>query len=155
MIPTSLDQIKKSKPAEEEKAEEEETVTEYDESVEIDGAAFGKAFGEIVQWLEEQNKPSLASILKLENAELDHNTWIQRVANETAYQQLDEAKTLVMMMREKLDISNVRLEIRIEKEWENRRDKLPYTTQEKLEAMTKKNPNLKDFMQRFDVMVDH
>jgi len=154
-IPTTLGQIRAGMKIPSKKAGiEEESVPEFDEKVTEDQDKFFKSLKETAEWLQ-ATRPSLASILKSENAKLQHNRWTQIVENDSALVQLQNEKNIVVKMREMLSLPTLFLEIRVEKNYENQNDKLPYTTQEKLEAMKARNPHLAEFMRRFDVMVDY
>ena len=157
-VPNTLDDIDLSadyaKNSKEEAAKED--TPDYDISVEIPKEQFNKAFEAIKNQFKEYGKMSVASIFHIENAFLDHNKWTQIVHNESSFRQLNEEKEIVNQMRSALNVPNLSLEIKIEVLNDlNLRDKAPYTNEEKLRLMEEKNPELRKFMKKFDVIINY
>lgn len=131
----------------------EEEVTNYDASVQIDEVQFLEALLSVAEDLNKQNKARIASLLKKENVELDHNRWILYVENPVAVKSLQEERNnLVPVLREKLGQPNLFLEVVVRESVEET-SMAPLTFSQKLEKMKEKNPALLQLMQRFDTMV--
>lgn len=158
VIPTDLDAIDINKVKEQQgigEDDEEEEILTYDPTVNVDPEAMKKALRDLVTRLKRENKHSLASILSIPKFRLDHNKWIHVVANVMMKKQLELERWVIAEMREKLSISNLFLEVEIQDEGLPMADRMPYTNEEKLERMKEKNPNLSDFMKRFDAIVNY
>lgn len=137
-----------------EEEEEDEKPVAYDPSINIDPEAFGKAYEQAVQELRDAGKHSLVSCLVKDAYRLDHNKWIQIVPNDAMKKQLDLDRDILQKVREKLNIRNLILEVKVEV-LEIKGDNLPYTNEEKLKLMEEKNPNLRLFMKKFDTLMKY
>jgi len=156
-IPKSLDEIalqdEQSKKTPEEEAE---AAIAHDANVRIDETRFYRAFESLVDQLINKNKMSVSTALRKDTVKLVGNRWIQTVQNEVLQRQLDEEREFIVpFMRERVGLSNLILEIEISETLAEARDLRPYTNEAKLEAMLQKNPLLRDFMKKFDTMINY
>lgn len=156
-IPKSLDEIalhdeKSNKTAE----EEAEAAIAHDANVRIDETRFYRAFESLVDQLINKNKMSVSTALRKDTVKLIGNRWIQTVQNEVLQRQLDEEREFIVpFMRERVGLPTLILEIEISETLAEARDLRPYTNEAKLEAMLQKNPLLRDFMKKFDTMINY
>jgi DNA polymerase-3 subunit gamma/tau len=156
-IPKNLDDVTlhddKAKTAAEEEAE---AAIGHDKTVKIDETRFYRSFEALLELLTSKNKMGLATNLHKNALQLSGNRWIQTVANDVLQRQLDEERDLIVpFMRERLGLPNLILEIEISESLAEARDLRPYTNEAKLEAMLQKNPLLRDFMKKFDTMINY
>lgn len=153
-LPKSLDQVTLDKTKEGKSAEEEELMA-YDPTVTVDPGAFIEALDALVDKLGSEKNLRVATLLRKDAAGLDHNKWIQKVNSEISRRMLAEEKEIVNFMREKLNVPNLILEIVVEEDMVVQRELRSYSNQEKLDLMLQKNPNLRDFISKFDALLNY
>lgn len=156
-IPKSLDEIALQDEQSHKTAEEEaEAAIAHDANVKIDETRFYRAFESLVDQLVNKNKMSVSTALRKDTVKLTGNRWIQTVQNEVLQRQLDEEREFIVpFMRERVGLPTLILEIEISESLAEARDLRPYTNEAKLEAMLQKNPLLRDFMKKFDTMINY
>lgn len=156
-LPKSLDDVDpdEGKDKNAKGADEEEETMGFDPTVNIDVASFNRAFQALVDKLVSEKNMRVATVLRKDTVQLDHNRWVQTVTSEIGKRMLSEEKEIVVFMRERLGVPNLFLEIVVQEDMAVERELRPYTNEDKLEAMLQKNPLLKDFMKRFDTMVNY
>lgn len=156
-LPKSLDDIALQDDKAKTSAEEEaEAIIGHDKTVKIDETRFYRAFESLVEQLINKNKMSVSTALRKDTVQLSGNRWIQTVPNEVLQRQLDEEREFIVpFMRERLGLPTLILEIEISETLAEARDLRPYTNEAKLEAMLQKNPLLRDFMKKFDTMINY
>lgn len=126
----------------------------YDKKVNIDPAAFEKAYKDLVARIKSQGKKSLSSFLLIQNASLDHNRWIQIVPSSIGQYQLNQERWMVSEMREVLGVPNLVLEVEV-RTTINPSDHVPYTNEDRLKSMEEANPKLKDFIKKFEAFINY
>lgn len=155
-IPKSLKELDADDPKADTSSQEQETERiAYDTNVNIDPHRFLRALDTLVEKLTAERNMRIATMLGKDSFRLDHNKWIQIVGSDLSRQMLSEEKEIVNFMRERLSVPNLMLEIQVEEGRVAERDIRPYTNEDKLEAMLQKNPRLRDFMKKFDTMVNY
>lgn len=155
-IPKSMDDVGKAvQKKQEESGEEEQEFVAYDPTVDIDEEKFGQALEALLKELSDKGNLRIASILRRDGWKLDHNKWIQTVTSQIAHRQLKEERQLVNWMRDRLNVPNLMLEIEIDEKQTTTNVEIPLTNQQKLEMMMEKNPDLLDFMRRFDLFMNY
>jgi DNA polymerase III subunit gamma/tau len=155
LIPKSLDDIESDSGKAEGKDGEMvgEAVTSLDSKITISQEAFEAAYSELIETLSSERNFRMVSLLRQDAYRLEHNKWIQTVPNEVAKRQLSEERRALEYMREKLGIPNLILELEIDEQQVAGNDQRPFTTEEKMEKMIEKNPDLRAFMKKFDTFV--
>jgi hypothetical protein len=132
----------------------EEDRMAYDPTVNIDLKHFYAILDGIRNELYEEGKKTLAASLSDEGVKLDHNKWTQTVPAEHMKRILDIEKDIVSKIRELIKVPNLMLEVVVNK-LVKPEDERPFTVQEKLDFMLRKNPELNEFIRRFDAMLDY
>lgn len=154
-IPKSLEDVKIETPddAADDAASEEDRMA-YDTNVNIDEEKFFAIYDDIVNRLYDEGRKALGTSLQKQGVKLDHNKWIQSVPADHMKRLLDMEKDILSEIRERLGVPNLILEV-IVNPLARPEDARPFTVQEKFDAMLKKNPDLQEFMRRFDAMLDY
>lgn len=138
-----------------EQADEEQEFIDYDPSVHIDPDEFKTALEKLLDHLSQNNNLRIASILRRDAWSLDHNRWVQTVTSEIVRRQLREERDLILFMREQVGVPNLILEVQVDEQYTSEDVHVPLTNQQKLEIMIDKNPDLQDFMRRFDLFMNY
>ena len=154
-MPKSLDDIDFNAGKKAGAEEEADEFIAYDPKVNIQDGHFREAFEALLESLHEKENFRIASILHREAYKLDHNRWVQTVTSEVARRQLREARHLIVQMRTKLNVPNLMLEVEVNEEYTNPADVIPFTNEQKLDMMLEKNPNLQEFMKKFDTFMNY
>lgn len=84
---------------------------------------------------------------------LTHNQWKVKLSNDLQKSLLEKDQDLLPFLRSRLQVPNLYLEMEISAVYVDPKDSLPYTDEEKLEAMTKRNPVLKDLQKDFKTRI--
>jgi DNA polymerase-3 subunit gamma/tau len=155
-LPKSMADLDKAvRKKQDESGEEEQEFVAYDPTVTVDEKKFEEALEALLKELSENSNLRIASILRRDGWRLDHNKWIQTVTSQIAHRQLKEERQLVTWMRERVGVPNLMLEIEIDEKSTTTNVEIPLTNQQKLELMMDKNPDLQDFMRRFDLFMNY
>lgn len=154
-IPKSLADVKIETPDDsEDDGQSEEDRMAYDTSVNVDETKFFDIYDDIVNRLYNEGRKALGTSLQKQGVTLDHNKWIQSVPADHMKRLLDIEKDILAEVRDRLGVPNLILEV-VVNPLARPQDARPFTVQEKFEAMLKKNPDLQEFMRRFDAMLDY
>lgn len=155
-VPKSLDDLGKAvQKKQDESGEEEQEFVAYDPTVTVDEKKFGEALDVLLTELSENNNLRIASILRRDGWRLDHNKWVQTVTSQIAHRQLKEERQLITWMRDRIGVPNLMMEIEVDEKQTTTNVEIPLTNQQKLEMMLEKNPDLQDFMRRFDLFMNY
>jgi DNA polymerase III subunit gamma/tau len=149
-IPKGLDDIDITIEKKSDASEGEDEVTAFDASIVIDGEAFYKALGEIAEEYNSQNKPRMASLLKMENCELQGNRWVLYLDNEVSKKTIQEERSLVPLVRERLNQPLLFISVEVREATASTMENMPMTNSQKLDKMKEKNPALQTFIQKFE-----
>lgn len=154
-IPTSLKAIDlKGKQGSADAQEEEEERIKFNPDFQINEEHFFTIYDQLIEKLEASRNFISVSALQKTAVKLEGNKWIQTVPTDVMKKQLFESKQVLGFMRERLSIPNLMLEI-IVAEIKPVGDARPYTNEDKLRLMVEKNPNLEEFMRKFDTLMKY
>jgi DNA polymerase III subunit gamma/tau len=127
----------------------------YDERVVISKDVFEAAYTKMLDMFNADGRYRIATLLRQDAYELDHNKWVQSVPSEVVRKQLADERHVIEYMRLHTGVSNLLLEIKIVEMGINPNDARPYTNEEKLDQMLTKNPALRQLMKKFDAHVKY
>lgn len=154
-IPKSLKEIDTSERKKKEEEEDEEEFIQFDPSINIDEEQFFNLYDSLLEKLESRRGFITIAALRKSAAELEGNRWTQKVPTEIAKRSLFEDKEVLTFMREKLGVPNLMLNIVISEIQAVHGDDRPYTNEDKLKLMVEKNPELEEFMRKFDTLLKY
>ena len=154
----SLDQIKTKARAAAQQASEtdpstKDTVYELDHSIQISEEKFSQALEFYVKKLHEAGKTILTAALQSPKYTLTANKWELSVTNQLLPDLLQRETELLPYLRTTLGVSNLFMEVLVDESYENPHDARPYTDEEKLAAMAKKNPSVESLMSTFKTRI--
>jgi DNA polymerase III subunit gamma/tau len=156
---SSLEDMKKVVEEEKAAAPEPEKVAEEPASYELNPTlsvsepAFAKALDQYIERLQALGKLNLAAILRNGKTDLIHNRWQLTVESELFQGMVEKEQALLPFLREQLEIGELFLEIVVDESATLARDTIPYTDEQKLQAMSQKNPNLRQLQEIFGTRI--
>lgn len=154
-VPKSLKDIDLKQEKESQHSEEEEERIQFDPNYKIDEEQFFTQYDALLEKLEEQRNFITIAALRKSAVELVGNKWIQTVPTDVGKKHLFEDKQVIHFMREKLRIPYLMLEIVVAELKPVPGDDRPYTNEDKLRIMIEKNPELEEFMRKFDTLMKY
>lgn len=142
-------------------AEESESQIQKDEpvnfeinpEVEIDPKQLQEVILTYSSQLKEQNRMNLSSILENGESTLEHNKWRFSVENDLLKGMLDREQDLLPYLREKLGVPDLFGEYYVDDSDQTKQSSIPYTNEEKLLEMGKKNLHLEQLQKIFNTRI--
>jgi hypothetical protein len=125
---------------------------ELDDQINIDEARFKEALASLVNLLKKENKHNLANILETCQYELQHNRWLLKV-QAVGISLIEKNQEILPYMRKALAVPQLFWEVELAETYVNPSDTRPYTEEEKLKEMEKKNPALLNLQKRFKTRI--
>ncbi|MDX2249808.1 MAG: hypothetical protein SF052_23695 [Bacteroidia bacterium] len=118
-------------------------------NIEIDLVKFEQVLQTYTEILKKANRMNLASALLNGRAVFEHNKLIFSLENELLKQMVEKETDLLPYLRQNLNVAEIFWELKVDESLTPVRSHTPYTNEEKLSEMTKKNPNLKRLQEIF------
>lgn len=137
----------------EQMAQDEPRVYSLDAQLHIDEQIFQQALMSYADRIEAENRMNVASILREGKTELHHNRWTFTVQGELQENLMMRETELVPFLREYIQLPELFVELKVAKEQIAQQDQIPYTDEEKLREMGKKNPVLAKFQEIFKTRI--
>ena len=125
----------------------------FNPDISIDKEAFLKYLHVYVNQLQTQNRMNQAVALTDAEHQLEGNLWKCLVKNDLSERLISQDKDLLPYLRDQLNIPQLFLEVEISEAIADENSSQPYTPEEKLKAMTEKNPSLKKLMKLFNARI--
>jgi hypothetical protein len=132
---------------------EEHRVYEINPNLSIDQAQFSQALHAYAQRLEQENRMNVAAILKEGRSEFEHNKWVFTVHGDLQQNLIAREGALVPFLRETLQLPELFIELKVDEAQIAQQDQIPYTDEEKLREMGKRNPTLVKFQEIFKARI--
>jgi len=132
---------------------EEHRVYEINPALSIDPDKFAVALQRYAQRLEAENRMNVAAILKEGRSEFEHNKWIFTVQGDLQQNLLGREGELVPFLREALQMPELFIELKVDEAQVAQQDRIPYTDEEKLREMGKRNHTLVKFQEIFKARI--
>ena len=133
--------------------EEEEKVFEINPDITINKELFDQALLEFTEKLKNQHKMNLVSAIQNGRTELKHNQWRFFVENEVCVKILRQERDLLPFLREKTQVLTLFLDLQVDPNYTNPRDLIPYTQEEKLQELAKRNESIKKLQEIFKTRI--
>ncbi|RMG23985.1 MAG: hypothetical protein D6730_13390 [Bacteroidetes bacterium] len=136
--------------------EEAENTNSYqlNPAVELDKQQFEAALNTYIEQLKASNKMNLASGLQASKSSFRHNEWTLSLGSEIFKNMLErERENLLLFLREKLQIPDLYVRLQIDESLQQSREHKPYTQEEKLKEMARKNPSVKKLQEIFKTRI--
>jgi DNA polymerase III subunit gamma/tau len=122
--------------------------------VQIDETQFKAALGKFAENARQNNKMNLVSAFQHPIYELNHNQWTLKVENEIIKSVVErERDALLPFLRNTLNVPDLFMELEIDTQFKHPDAVMPYTEEEKLAVMTKRNPSLKKLQEIFKTRI--
>lgn len=134
-------------------AHNKETDYTLDERVVVDSHLFEEALAEYVDKLKDANKTILAVALQKPRYFFNYNMLRLTLTNQLLPDLIAREQELLPFLRKKLQVPNLFLEIEIDASYVDPQDEKPYTDEEKLVAMRKKNPAIEALQAAFKTRI--
>ena len=122
-------------------------------AVTVDPEAFQTQLLRLAAQFKADNRIQLASILENGHSSFQHNQWTFSVENDLMRSFLEREQEILPFLRQQLRIPDLFWEIQVDAQYVNPQDKIPYTNEEKLKEMARKNPNLGQLQEIFKTRI--
>jgi len=134
---------------------QQEEVQSYDinPAVNIDTQAFQEQLLAFAAQVKEQGRIQLASILENGHSTFEHNAWTFTVENDLMLSFLEKEQELLPFLRRGLGVADLFWKLRVDPKYVNPEDKIPYTNEDKLKEMARKNPSLGKLQEIFKTRI--
>lgn len=132
---------------------EEAVVFEINPAVTIDPDKLQEALLHYAKQLKAENKMNLASILENGESTLTHNQWRFSIESDLLKDMIDREQELLPYLRKKLGVPDLIGEYYVKEPEQGAETKIPYTNEEKLLEMGKKNPTLEQMQKIFNTRI--
>ena len=121
--------------------------------IEIDRELFNQKLGLYIEKLKERNSMNLASALQNAEVHFNHNKLVLLLENEILKQLAEREMNLLPFLREQLNTPELFWELGVSEKPQSSGNAIPYTNEEKLTEMSKKNPNLTKLQEIFKTRI--
>ena len=132
---------------------EEHRVYEINPALSIDADRFVTALHQYAHRLEAENRMNVAAILKEGRSDFEHNKWIFTVQGDLQQNLIGRESELVPFLREALQTPELFIELKVDETQTAQQDQIPYTDEEKLREMGKRNRTLVKFQEIFKARI--
>lgn len=137
----------------EQNAQDENRVYTVNPEVHIADERFQKALMSYADELEANNRMNLASILREGETELYHNQWTFTLKDDLHKDLIVREAGLVPYLRKQLETPDLFVEFRVSENLDQKELERPYTDDQKLREMSKKNPSLEKLQEIFKTRI--
>ncbi|MEZ4773120.1 MAG: hypothetical protein R3D00_08050 [Bacteroidia bacterium] len=118
-------------------------------NIDIDGKKFEQVLKNYIEILKKGNRMNLASALQNGKAVLTHNKLSFSLENELLKQMVEKETDLLPYLRTNLSVNEIFWELSVDESLSPARKEIPYTNEEKLSEMARKNPSLRKLQEIF------
>lgn len=145
-----MDALEKRQAEKEKKSGQEENFNySINPNINIDAQKFEQVLKHYIERLKKANRMNLASALQNGKGIFQHNKLSFSLENELLKQMVEKETDLLPYLRENLAVPEIFWELGVDETLSPVRSEVPYTNEEKLSEMAKKNPNLRKLQEIF------